>query len=93
MDVLLALVVADRFRELRTLAGNSAYVLPGHSCSRAARYGCDNHLNKDTLRESIDRWLRTATLAVRRFTRTTCAAPWNRSCARWACRATSRVCA
>jgi integrase len=35
---------------------------------RAARHGGDTHLDKDTLREAIDHWLRTATPAVRRFT-------------------------
>jgi integrase len=43
-------------------------VLPAHSRSRAARHGGDTHLNKDTLREAIAHWLRTAKPAVRRFT-------------------------
>ncbi len=51
MDIPLAPVV-DWFRELRTLAGSSAYVLPAHSRNRAARHGGDTHLNKDTLREA-----------------------------------------
>lgn len=68
MDIPLAPVVVDWFRELRTLAGNSAYVLPAHSRSRAARHGGDTHLNKDTLREAIAHWLRTVKPAVRRFT-------------------------
>lgn len=68
MDIPLAPVVVDWFRELRTLAGSSAYVLPAHLRSRAARHGGDTHLNKDTLREAIAHWLRTATPAVRRFT-------------------------
>lgn len=68
MDIPLAPVVVDWFRELRTLAGNSAYVLPAHSRSRAARHGGDTHLNNDTMREAIAHWLRTATPAVRRFT-------------------------
>ncbi len=59
MDIPLAPVVVDWFRELRPLAGESAYVLPAHSRSRAARHGGDTHLNKDTLREAIDHWLRT----------------------------------
>ncbi len=42
----LAPVVVDWFRELRTLAGSSAYVLPAHSRSRAARHGGDTHLKK-----------------------------------------------
>ena len=41
---------------------------PAHSRSRAARHGGDTHLNKETLREAIDHWRRTATPAVRRFT-------------------------
>lgn len=68
MDIPLAPVVVDWFHELRTLAGNSAYVLPAHSRSRAARHGGDTHLNKDTLREAIAHWLRTAKPAVRCFT-------------------------
>jgi integrase len=52
MDIPLAPVVVDWFRELRALAGHSAYVLPAHSRSRAARHGGDTHLNKDTLREA-----------------------------------------
>lgn len=68
MDLPLAPVVVEWFRELRTLAGHSAYVLPAHSRSRAARHGGDTHLNKDTLREAIAHWLRTAKPAVRRFT-------------------------
>jgi integrase len=65
MDIPLAPVVVDWFLELRTLAGSSAFVLPAHSRSRAARHGGDTHLNKDTLREAIDHWLRTAKPAVR----------------------------
>jgi integrase len=38
MDIPLAPVVVDWFRELRTLAGSSAYVLPGHSRSRASAW-------------------------------------------------------
>lgn len=68
MHVPLASLVVDWLRELRTLAGNPAYVLPAHSRSRAARHGGDTHLNKDTLREAIAHWLRTGKPAVRRFT-------------------------
>ena len=68
MDIPLALVVVDWFRELRSLAGSPAHVLPAHSRSRAARHGGDTYLNKDTLREAIAHWLRTAKPAVRRFT-------------------------
>jgi integrase len=68
MDIPLAPMVVDWYRELRALAGNSAFVLPAHSRSRAARHGGDTHLNKDTLREAIAHWLRTAKPAVRRFT-------------------------
>lgn len=68
MDIPLAPVVVVWFKELRTLASDSAYVLPAHSRSRAARHGGDTHLNKDTLREAIDHWLRTEEPAVRRFT-------------------------
>ena len=64
----LAPVVVDWFRQLQTLAGSSAFVLPAHSRSHAARHGGDTHLNKDTLREAIAHWLRTAKPAVRRFT-------------------------
>jgi len=58
MDIPLAPVVVDWFRELRTLAGSSAYVLPAHSRSRAARHGGDTRLNKDTLREATKQHLK-----------------------------------
>jgi integrase len=57
MDSPLTHEVVDWFRELRTLSGNSAYVLPAHSRSRAARHGGDTHLNKDTLREATKQQL------------------------------------
>ena len=39
MDIPLAPAVVEGFRELHTLAGSSACVLPAHSRSRAARRG------------------------------------------------------
>ncbi|MBE0547033.1 MAG: site-specific integrase [Rubrivivax sp.] len=68
MDIPLAPIVVDGFKELHTLAGTSAYVLSAHSRSRASRHGGDTHLNKDTLREAIAHWLRNAKPAVRGFT-------------------------
>ena len=61
MDIPLAPVVVDWFRELRTLAGHSDYVLPAHSRSRAARHGGDTHLNEDK-RHQADVWHRAVLL-------------------------------
>jgi integrase len=68
MDIPLAPVVVDWFKELREFAGESAYVLPAHSHGRAARQGGDTHVSKDTIREAIGYWLDAEKPAVRRFT-------------------------
>ncbi|HWK82749.1 MAG TPA: tyrosine-type recombinase/integrase, partial [Caldimonas sp.] len=68
MDIPLAPIVVDWFKELRTLAGASAFVLPAHSRSRAARQGGDAHVSKDTIREAIGYWLDADKPAVRRLT-------------------------
>jgi integrase len=68
MDIPLAPIVVDWFKELRELAGESAYVLPAHSRGRAARQGGDTHVSKDTIREAIGHWLDAEKPAVRRFT-------------------------
>ena len=68
MDIPLAPIVVDWFKELRTLAGESAYVLPAHSRGRAARQGGDAHVSKDTIREAIGYWLDADKPEVRRFT-------------------------
>ena len=68
IDIPLAPTVVDWFKELRELAGESAYVLPAHSRGRAARRGGDTHVSKDTIREAIGYWLEAEKPAVRRFT-------------------------
>lgn len=68
MDIPLAPVVLGWFKELREMAGESAYVLPAWSHSRAARNGGDTHVSKDSIREAIDYWLDAERPAVRRFT-------------------------
>ena len=68
MDIPLAQVVVDWFKELQELAGESAYVLPAHSRGRAARQGGDTHVSKDTIREAIGYWLDVEKPVVRRFT-------------------------
>lgn len=68
MGIPLPPIVVDWFRDRRTLAGNSAHVLPAHSRSRASRHGGDIHLDKNRLRAAVDHWLRTEKPAVRRFT-------------------------
>jgi hypothetical protein len=82
MDIPLAPVVVDWFKGLRTLAGDSAYVVPAHSRSRAARHGGETHLSKDTLRAAIDHWLQDEQPAVGASRRMTCAARSSRRCAR-----------
>ena len=68
MDIPLAPIVVGWFKELREMAGESAYVLPAHSRGRAARQGGDTHVSKDTIREAIGYWLDAEKPAVRRFT-------------------------
>lgn len=68
MDIPLAPIVVGWFKELRELAGASAYVLPAHSRGRAARQGGDTHVSKDTIREAIGYWLDAEKPDVRRFT-------------------------
>lgn len=68
MDVPLAPIVVDWFRELRGYASLSRYVLPARRRSRALRNGGDAHVCKDTVRESIDFWIDQYEPKVRRFT-------------------------
>ena len=68
MDIPLPSVVAGWFRELREMAGESAYVLPAWTRGRAARNGGDTYVSKDSIREAIGYWLDTEKPAVRRFT-------------------------
>jgi integrase len=68
MDIPLAPIVVEWFKELRTLAGESAFVRPAHSRGRAARQGGDTHVSKDTIREAIGYWLDADKPAVSRFT-------------------------
>jgi integrase len=68
MDIPLAPIVVDWFKELRTLAGESAFGLPAHSRGRAVRQGGETHVSKDTIREAIGYGLDADKPAVRRFT-------------------------
>ena len=68
MDVPLAAVLIDWFKELRTYVSRSDYVLPARARSRAERNGGDTHLSKDTVREAIDYWIARYQPKVRRFT-------------------------
>lgn len=68
MDIPLVPWVVDCFISLRELAGESLYVLPAHSRSRAEKHGGDTHLGKDTIREAIDYWIAYHEPSIRRFT-------------------------
>lgn len=68
MDIPLPPVVVGWFRELREMAGESAYVLPAWTRGRAARNGGDTYACKDSIRETIGYWLDTEKPPVRRFT-------------------------
>jgi integrase len=68
MDVPLAPVLIDWFKELRTYVSRSDYVLPARARSRAERNGGDTHVGKDTVREAIDYWIAQYQPKVRRFT-------------------------
>lgn len=68
MDIPLPLVVVGWFKELREMAGESAYVLPAWTRGRAARNGGDTYACKDSIREAIGYWLGTEKPVVRPFT-------------------------
>jgi integrase len=68
MDIPLATVVVEWFRELLSLNTRSRYVLPTRAASRAARHGGDAHLSKDAIREAIDYWIDNHKPSIRRFT-------------------------
>ena len=68
MDIPLAPVVIEWFNELRTLALNSAYVLPARAQRRAKRAGGDTHISKDCIREALDYWIEHDKPDIRRFT-------------------------
>ncbi|BDI05921.1 hypothetical protein CATMQ487_28910 [Sphaerotilus microaerophilus] len=68
MDVPLAPAVVDWFRELRTLASQSDFVLPARASSRAKRNGGDTYLGKGTVHRAIMYWLALHKPKVRRFT-------------------------
>jgi integrase len=68
MDVPLAPVVVEWFRELLSLTLDSRYVLPTRAASRAKRLGGDAHISKDTIREAIDFWIEQHKPKIRRFT-------------------------
>lgn len=68
MDIPLAPVVVEWFRELLALNTRSRYILPTRAASRAARHGGDAHLSKDAIREAIDYWIDNHKPPIRRFT-------------------------
>ncbi|MBN6736830.1 tyrosine-type recombinase/integrase [Burkholderia multivorans] len=68
MDIPLAPIVVDWFRELLSLNTRSRYILPTRAASRAARHGGDAHLSKDAIREAIDYWIDNHKPSIRRFT-------------------------
>ncbi|MBN3846078.1 site-specific integrase [Paraburkholderia sp. Ac-20342] len=68
MDIPLAPIVVDWFRELLALNTRSRYILPTRAASRAARHGGDAHLSKDAIREAIDYWIDNHKPSIRRFT-------------------------
>ena len=68
MDIPLAPVVIEWFKELRTLALDSAYVLPARAQSRAEYAGGDTHISKDCIREALDYRIEHDKPDIRRFT-------------------------
>lgn len=57
--------------ELKSMSGDSAFILPARSESRRTRFvDDDGPISKDTIRSAIDYWLETAdpTPSIRRFT-------------------------
>ena len=68
MDIPLASVVVEWFRELLALSAGSAYVLPTRAASRAERQGGDAHVNRNTIGAAITFWLKEHKPKVRHFT-------------------------
>jgi integrase len=68
MDIPLAPVVVDWFRQLGELAGQSGYVLPARLRTRFERLDGDANVSKDALREAIDFWIDNHKPKIRRFT-------------------------
>ncbi|MFL9930883.1 integrase arm-type DNA-binding domain-containing protein [Paraburkholderia sp. RL18-103-BIB-C] len=68
MDIPLAPIVVDWFRQLDTFAGQSGYVLPARLRTRFERLDGDAHVSKDAIREAIDFWIDNHKPTIRRFT-------------------------
>jgi integrase len=68
IDIPLSSTVVTWFEILLDIAGNSRYVLPTRSRSRAARFEGDAAISKDALREAIDYWIEQYSPVIRRFT-------------------------
>ena len=68
MDIPLPIAVVEWFKELISFSHDSAFVLPTRANSRAERNGGDTHIGKDSIRESIDYWLKYYDPPIRRFT-------------------------
>ena len=68
MDIPLAPCVVEWFEILMDISGNSIYVLPTRSRTRAARFDGEATISKDAIREAIDCWLDQYSPHIRRFT-------------------------
>ncbi|KVN13905.1 integrase [Burkholderia stagnalis] len=68
MDIPLAPIVVEWFRELLDLSAASDYVLPTRASSRATRNGGDTHINRNTIAAAIDFWIDEHKPKIRRFT-------------------------
>lgn len=68
IDIPLAPIVNQWFTMLIDFAGNSKFVLPARSRTRAAYHDGDASLSKDAIREAIDYWIEQHSPEIRRFT-------------------------
>ncbi|MEJ2895799.1 integrase arm-type DNA-binding domain-containing protein [Bordetella avium] len=68
IDIPLAPPVVEWFKELSSLALDSAYILPARTAGRLERGGGDNYLDENTIAFCIDSWIDGHKPDVRRFT-------------------------
>lgn len=68
MDIPLAPLVVEWFRELDSLALDSRYIVPARSVARLRKGGGDAAIGKDAVWGAIDYWFRYQKPDVRRFT-------------------------
>ena len=68
MQIPLSEPVVTWLKELKTLSGDSAYILPSRAERRKAKFGGDAPINPNTIGAAIEFWITEHAPAIRRFT-------------------------